>query len=745
MKKIYKISNVILAAMLALCMLALVACGGNKDPGKTDGDTPPAEAVLMKIEVTHNPDKMDYISGELFDPTGMEVTATYSDSTTKIVPTSDLSWSPNEGLTRMDREIAISYEKKIVYLTGLTVTDREIEGMSYRFESEESEILDLNNKGYGCSYIRPVEEASQGYILDVRNNSSGGNTVDGGSGTYDKAVGFQFTFNSGDDVEARLFIRASLRTKIQETSPGASSKDIYVAYKKTFSSSTPTEAAMWLTYVNGENEDMDAVIYPYGTYDANGTRCFKEYQWHTIEFNIHLKKGANELRFAVNGKVNTGPIDYIEIISPSTLENTTNATKHVVAEDAGDWETVIAPTYNKIGWIGKKCENCGKVAAMEKIPMLSEENGYSLTETTPATATADGIGTYSITVHEKLFTFENALVPAKGERHVCRFEGEDATLTGKAQGGADIDCSTVFSGPYCKEWHNNSDASARNPGASNASKHTYINNMGVAGNKITFTLQSDKAATEIFRWGLAKPIRTDVSEIEINKVWLAKVNGTNIFDDSVKVGTAAARLTPTSEAYCDWILLTAKVELIAGVNTIEFTMQHDETAMGDETKGYACNFDYVELEGVADVTNESENTDLHQAGWRVTSKPTLEGAGKAVHYTRCGRCEYRFEYETVSGNASDGEVELPALNKTDYAYTQKTLDDGAIVGEYVYTTTDNTKFTFTVVEQEAPHICAHVCETCGLCTDAACLDNACASKCEGHVAPAPDLEPEPAA
>ena len=64
-------------------------------------------ATVTDIEVTQNPTKMTYISGESFDPAGMTITATYSDGTTKPV-TSDYTYSP-EPLTEDNAVVTISY------------------------------------------------------------------------------------------------------------------------------------------------------------------------------------------------------------------------------------------------------------------------------------------------------------------------------------------------------------------------------------------------------------------------------------------------------------------------------------------------------------------------------------------------------------------------------------------------------------------------------------------------------------
>ena len=64
-------------------------------------------ATVTDIEVTQNPTKMTYISGESFDPACMTITATYSDGTTKPV-TSDYTYS-TEPLTEDNAVVTISY------------------------------------------------------------------------------------------------------------------------------------------------------------------------------------------------------------------------------------------------------------------------------------------------------------------------------------------------------------------------------------------------------------------------------------------------------------------------------------------------------------------------------------------------------------------------------------------------------------------------------------------------------------
>lgn len=62
---------------------------------------------LSSIAVTTAPTKTTYSVGEEFDPTGMVITATYSDSTTKAI--TNYTYSPNGALAATDEAITISY------------------------------------------------------------------------------------------------------------------------------------------------------------------------------------------------------------------------------------------------------------------------------------------------------------------------------------------------------------------------------------------------------------------------------------------------------------------------------------------------------------------------------------------------------------------------------------------------------------------------------------------------------------
>ena len=84
-----------------------------------------AQISLSSISIASAPTKTFYYAGELFDSTGIAITATFSDNSTSDV-TNDCTFAPNSALTAEDEEITISYSFKGVTKTinqPITVTN----------------------------------------------------------------------------------------------------------------------------------------------------------------------------------------------------------------------------------------------------------------------------------------------------------------------------------------------------------------------------------------------------------------------------------------------------------------------------------------------------------------------------------------------------------------------------------------------------------------------------------------------
>lgn len=106
--------------------------GGSFTPSKT----------LTKIEVTEQPTKTTYWKDETFDSTGMKVTATYSDGSTRVLAASEYSISPSV-MSEDTTKVTVSYGGKTcdVPVTVKYVTKLEIERIDGRTWYKVGEIV----------------------------------------------------------------------------------------------------------------------------------------------------------------------------------------------------------------------------------------------------------------------------------------------------------------------------------------------------------------------------------------------------------------------------------------------------------------------------------------------------------------------------------------------------------------------------------------------------------------------------
>ena len=82
-----------------------VNSSSNNDNNNDDNNQ--TQVTLSKIEVTKAPNTTNYKEGEQFNANGMEVTATYSDNSTKRV--TNYTYSPNTALKTENKLVTISY------------------------------------------------------------------------------------------------------------------------------------------------------------------------------------------------------------------------------------------------------------------------------------------------------------------------------------------------------------------------------------------------------------------------------------------------------------------------------------------------------------------------------------------------------------------------------------------------------------------------------------------------------------
>ncbi len=144
---------------LVICLTAsliLTACGPEQ-PKPTDGPDKPTEGekTVTGIEVTKQPDKVEYFVGEEFSAAGGEITVTYSDNTTEKKSMAD------EGVTVSEVNTTINDESKTTDTKTVTV---RFGGKSARFEVTVSH--QLFTVQYDMGY-----EGAEGEKLTVKKDS----------------------------------------------------------------------------------------------------------------------------------------------------------------------------------------------------------------------------------------------------------------------------------------------------------------------------------------------------------------------------------------------------------------------------------------------------------------------------------------------------------------------------------------------------------------------------------------------
>ena len=107
------------------------------------------DPALSSIAITTEPTKTTYDEGDLFDATGMVVTATFADASTEDV-TASCTWAPSGALSTSDTEITVSYTYNAV-----TKTDTQDITVNAYVQPTEFDIA-LNNTLFGTSYTGSV-------------------------------------------------------------------------------------------------------------------------------------------------------------------------------------------------------------------------------------------------------------------------------------------------------------------------------------------------------------------------------------------------------------------------------------------------------------------------------------------------------------------------------------------------------------------------------------------------------------
>lgn len=161
MKRMRKISVALLSVAM-VCAPILSSCGGNEQQEE------PADVTLKSIAITTQPNKVDYEVGDIFDPTGMVVTANYSDGSSEVV--TDYSYSKLP-LDESDTKVTISYKGKsatvaITVKFVLKVKSIEVETMPTKTNYVVGETFDPTGMKITARWTDNTKSTVSDYTID---------------------------------------------------------------------------------------------------------------------------------------------------------------------------------------------------------------------------------------------------------------------------------------------------------------------------------------------------------------------------------------------------------------------------------------------------------------------------------------------------------------------------------------------------------------------------------------------------
>jgi len=327
-----------MALVLAVFGLSIIACGGGADSGSP---TIPA-AVLLKIEVTNNPQRYEYaLNATALDTSGLEVTATYDNDEEIVIDNSNLAFTGYNLAEPGIQEVTITYQSKTATfeikvldegeIPELLVTEIAIKTEPTKTSYHVGGTLDLTGLVLTVTYEDDSEE-------DVIWAADAGILATGFSST---AIGEKTVTISYRSKTATFTVNVvdAIITGISVKTQPANIDNYYIG-------DTLNLAGLVLT-ATFDDGSTDDIPYPNAgiTHDFDSTSAGQKtvtitYQGQTAQITITVNPGAptvtgisvktqpTKLQYFVGD-----PLDLTGLVLTATLSNDTN--RDVTYPDAG--------------------------------------------------------------------------------------------------------------------------------------------------------------------------------------------------------------------------------------------------------------------------------------------------------------------------------------------------------------------------------------------------------------------------
>ena len=270
-----------------------------------------AAKELSSIAITTPPTKITYEPGELFDPTGMVVTATYSDASTDNVTVS-CTYSPDVALTLSDDEITVSYTEGGVTKTAtqaITVTDCVELPFAWAGGSSSNltAIIGITASGLGSDYAD--NDTNRPYLVKFdTNNDFILIKTDGQPGRVEVDVKMLGGSNSS-------------KITVQGSSDGSSFHDVEVLTisgsqndvlnLKTTKAFTTTDRYVKLLFTKGSNVGVGPIRI--ATYAPLSISPAKTYTTLTSDYALDFTSVSSNLKAYIATEVSGGAVQMTQV------------------------------------------------------------------------------------------------------------------------------------------------------------------------------------------------------------------------------------------------------------------------------------------------------------------------------------------------------------------------------------------------------------------------------------------------
>lgn len=258
-----------------------------EQPG--DGGDEPDPVTLKSIAVNTPPAKTEYWVNETFDPTGMEITATYSNNTTTTIngitetDKKDVSWTPETLDTAGKQTVTISYGGKTAEVTvTVKISEvKEIKVTGYQKTYSEGDPFVPNGMKVTVIYA----DGKDKIIESITNNGNQGVTWDPAGPLTKEIDSVKITYTDPDQEKG--FASANVPVTVQAKPVTLESITVSGTYKT--------------KYISGESFDPAGMTITATYSDGTTKPVTSDYTWSPET----LSKDTTEVTISYGGESTT--------------------------------------------------------------------------------------------------------------------------------------------------------------------------------------------------------------------------------------------------------------------------------------------------------------------------------------------------------------------------------------------------------------------------------------------------------